>query len=73
MIAKDSLGSVRMNPEFLEELTDQVGGFGPEGTDSFFAALTPKQDTGRWQQTQVASLETDDFADAGSGVEQQAQ
>ena len=72
VVAKDSLRAVWMNPEFLEQPSNQMDGFRPQRADAFLTALAMKQYAGRWLQTQVGSLEIDDLTDSGSRVKQQA-
>jgi hypothetical protein len=72
MIVKDRLRTIRVNSELLEVLAHQVRCFGPKWADPLLSALTLEEDAGRWHQTQVGSLETNDFANAGTGIEQEA-
>jgi hypothetical protein len=39
VVAKDSLRPVWMNPEFLEQPSDQIDGFRPQRANAFLTAL----------------------------------
>src|SRR3990170_5809653 len=73
MVRKNGERFSGVNSSFFNILTQYVGRFGPDWTDTLFSPLSVDTHTERFRQFKISGLKIDDFLHSGAGVKHKSQ
>src|SRR3989304_1649619 len=73
MVCKNGERVSGVNSSFFDILTQYMGRFGPDWTDTLFSPLSVDTHTERFRQFQISGLKIDDFLHPGAGVKHKSQ